>query len=145
MRDSALALAWYSGEWGRVHLGLLRQPERVLTRYDLAGAEYQQFRAMLLEYIDLITSDVSRHAPAISLSASDRGRNGRASRWAVRSCSSVERDVPDDLVGHQMTVAVTPLTGPFNGRVLRDSDHPSFADLRRHPLGCPVRLYPATA
>ena len=38
----------------------------VLTRYDLAGAEYQAFKTMLLEYIDLITSDVSRHAPAIT-------------------------------------------------------------------------------
>jgi len=38
----------------------------VLTRYDLAGAEYQQFKTRLMEYIDLITSDVSRHAPAIT-------------------------------------------------------------------------------
>lgn len=38
---------------------------QVLTRYDLGGEEYQQFKTMLLEYIDLITADVVRHAPAI--------------------------------------------------------------------------------
>ncbi|WP_158634216.1 TIGR02677 family protein [Amycolatopsis sp. WAC 04197] len=37
----------------------------VLSRYDLAGDEYRQFKELLLEYIDLITADVSRHAPAI--------------------------------------------------------------------------------
>ncbi|WP_063628930.1 TIGR02677 family protein [Amycolatopsis taiwanensis] len=37
----------------------------VLSRYDLAGDEYQRFKELLLEYIDLITADVSRHAPAI--------------------------------------------------------------------------------
>lgn len=37
----------------------------VLSRYDLAGAEYQQFKTMLLDYVDLITADVVRHAPAI--------------------------------------------------------------------------------
>jgi len=38
----------------------------VLTRYDLAGAEYQSFKSMLLEYVDLITADVHRHAPAVA-------------------------------------------------------------------------------
>jgi uncharacterized protein (TIGR02677 family) len=37
----------------------------VLSRYDLAGAEYQQFKSMLLDYVDLVTADVVRHAPAI--------------------------------------------------------------------------------
>ena len=37
----------------------------VLTRYDLAGTEYQQFKGMLLDYVDLITADVVRHAPAV--------------------------------------------------------------------------------
>ncbi|WIX76970.1 TIGR02677 family protein [Amycolatopsis carbonis] len=39
----------------------------VLSRYDLAGDEYRQFKELLLEYIDLITADVSRHAPAIAM------------------------------------------------------------------------------
>ncbi|WP_410666195.1 DUF2397 domain-containing protein [Amycolatopsis sp. lyj-84] len=39
----------------------------VLSRYDLAGDEYRQFKELLLEYIDLITADVSRHAPAITV------------------------------------------------------------------------------
>lgn len=38
----------------------------VLSRYDLAGAEYQSFKSMLLEYVDLITADVNRHAPAVA-------------------------------------------------------------------------------
>jgi uncharacterized protein (TIGR02677 family) len=38
----------------------------VLSRYDLAGEEYRRFKELLLEYIDLITADVSRHAPAIA-------------------------------------------------------------------------------
>lgn len=37
----------------------------VLSRYDLAGEEYRRFKELLLEYIDLITADVSRHTPAI--------------------------------------------------------------------------------
>lgn len=39
----------------------------VLSRYDLAGAEYQQFKTMLLDYVDLITADVVRHAPAAQM------------------------------------------------------------------------------
>jgi hypothetical protein len=35
----------------------------VLSRYDLAGEEYRRFKELLLEYIDLITADVSRHTP----------------------------------------------------------------------------------
>ncbi|HEY1616100.1 MAG TPA: TIGR02677 family protein [Streptosporangiaceae bacterium] len=38
----------------------------ILSRYDLAGAEYAQFKELLLVYIDLITADVSRHAPAVA-------------------------------------------------------------------------------
>ncbi|TCO53136.1 TIGR02677 family protein [Actinocrispum wychmicini] len=38
----------------------------VLSRYDLVGDEYRRFKELLLEYIDLITADVSRHAPAIA-------------------------------------------------------------------------------
>ncbi|GAA3021918.1 TIGR02677 family protein [Actinokineospora globicatena] len=38
----------------------------ILSRYDLAGEEYHRFKELLLEYIDLITADVSRHAPAIA-------------------------------------------------------------------------------
>jgi uncharacterized protein (TIGR02677 family) len=38
----------------------------VLARYDLAGAEYAQFKTLLLEYVDLITADVARHAPALT-------------------------------------------------------------------------------
>ncbi|MCM3887340.1 TIGR02677 family protein [Frankia sp. R82] len=38
---------------------------QVLARYDLAGAEYAEFKTLLLEYIDLITADVTRHAPAV--------------------------------------------------------------------------------
>jgi uncharacterized protein (TIGR02677 family) len=38
----------------------------ILTRYDLGGDEYAQFKELLLVYIDLITADVNRHAPAVS-------------------------------------------------------------------------------
>jgi uncharacterized protein (TIGR02677 family) len=38
----------------------------ILTRYDLGGDEYDQFKELLLVYIDLITADVNRHAPAVS-------------------------------------------------------------------------------
>ncbi|CUU56852.1 TIGR02677 family protein [Parafrankia irregularis] len=37
----------------------------VLTRYDLAGEEYAQFKNLLLDYVDLIGADVSRNAPEI--------------------------------------------------------------------------------
>ncbi|MFF4424769.1 DUF2397 domain-containing protein [Streptomyces sp. NPDC001549] len=37
----------------------------VLTRYDLAGDEYAVFKHLLLEYVDLLGSDVARHAPVI--------------------------------------------------------------------------------
>lgn len=38
---------------------------QVLSRYDLAGAEYETFKTLLLQYVDLITADVARHAPAV--------------------------------------------------------------------------------
>ena len=38
----------------------------ILTRYDLGGDDYAQFKELLLVYIDLITADVNRHAPAVS-------------------------------------------------------------------------------
>lgn len=38
----------------------------VLSRYDLGGDEYAQFKALLLDYVDLITADVNRHAPAVA-------------------------------------------------------------------------------
>jgi uncharacterized protein (TIGR02677 family) len=38
----------------------------ILSRYDLAGQEYAQFKELLLVYIDLITADVNRHAPAVA-------------------------------------------------------------------------------
>lgn len=38
---------------------------QVLSRYDLAGAEYDSFKTLLLQYVDLITADVARHAPAV--------------------------------------------------------------------------------
>jgi uncharacterized protein (TIGR02677 family) len=38
----------------------------ILSRYDLAGEEYTQFKELLLVYIDLITADVNRHAPAVA-------------------------------------------------------------------------------
>jgi uncharacterized protein (TIGR02677 family) len=37
----------------------------VLTRYDLAGEEYAQFKGLLLDYVDLISADVNRNAPEI--------------------------------------------------------------------------------
>ncbi|MCZ2810121.1 TIGR02677 family protein [Modestobacter sp. VKM Ac-2979] len=39
---------------------------QVLTRYDLVGEEYVGFKELLLTYVDLITADVARHAPAVS-------------------------------------------------------------------------------
>jgi uncharacterized protein (TIGR02677 family) len=41
----------------------------ILSRYDLGGAEYAQFKELLLVYIDLITADVNRHAPAMAYRA----------------------------------------------------------------------------
>ncbi|MFH5823066.1 TIGR02677 family protein [Georgenia sp. AZ-5] len=38
----------------------------VLTRYDLAGEEYQQFKGLLLDYIDMLTADVAHHAPVVA-------------------------------------------------------------------------------
>ena len=38
----------------------------ILSRYDLGGEEYAQFKELLLVYIDLITADVNRHAPAVA-------------------------------------------------------------------------------
>jgi hypothetical protein len=38
----------------------------VLSRYDLGGGEYAHFKELLLVYIDLITADVNRHAPAVA-------------------------------------------------------------------------------
>ncbi|MGY1603107.1 TIGR02677 family protein [Geodermatophilus sp. SYSU D00815] len=38
---------------------------QVLSRYDLAGEEYAGFKELLLTYVDLITADVARHAPAV--------------------------------------------------------------------------------
>jgi uncharacterized protein (TIGR02677 family) len=38
----------------------------VLSRYDLGGEEYAHFKELLLVYIDLITADVNRHAPAVA-------------------------------------------------------------------------------
>lgn len=38
---------------------------QVLSRYDLAGGEYVAFKKLLLDYVDLITADVARHAPAV--------------------------------------------------------------------------------
>lgn len=37
----------------------------VLARYDLAGEEYSTFKGLLLEYVHLIDTDVSRHSPAV--------------------------------------------------------------------------------
>ena len=37
----------------------------VLTRYDLAGEEYAQFKGLLLDYVDLISADVNRNSPEI--------------------------------------------------------------------------------
>jgi hypothetical protein len=41
----------------------------ILTRYDLGGEEYAQFKELLLVYIDLISADVNRHAPAVAARA----------------------------------------------------------------------------
>ena len=38
----------------------------VLSRYDLGGEEYARFKGLLLDYVDLITADVNRHAPAVA-------------------------------------------------------------------------------
>ncbi|WP_157101468.1 TIGR02677 family protein [Nocardia shimofusensis] len=38
----------------------------VLSRFDLGGAEYTQFKTLLLDYVDLINADVNRHAPLIA-------------------------------------------------------------------------------
>ncbi|WP_202925786.1 TIGR02677 family protein [Goekera deserti] len=38
----------------------------VLARYDLVGEEYAGFKDLLLGYVDLITADVARHAPAVT-------------------------------------------------------------------------------
>jgi len=38
----------------------------ILSRYDLGGEEYARFKELLLVYIDLITADVNRHAPAVA-------------------------------------------------------------------------------
>jgi uncharacterized protein (TIGR02677 family) len=38
----------------------------ILSRYDLGSGEYAQFKDLLLVYIDLITADVNRHAPAVA-------------------------------------------------------------------------------
>ncbi|MDQ0851357.1 uncharacterized protein (TIGR02677 family) [Arthrobacter sp. B3I9] len=37
-----------------------------ISRYDLGGPEYAGFKEMLMSYVDLITADVARHAPAIA-------------------------------------------------------------------------------
>lgn len=37
-----------------------------ISRYDLGGPEYAAFKTMLLAYVDLISADVSRHAPAVA-------------------------------------------------------------------------------
>jgi uncharacterized protein (TIGR02677 family) len=37
----------------------------VLVRYDLAGEEYAAFKGLLLEYVHLIDTDVSRHSPVV--------------------------------------------------------------------------------
>ncbi|MGC5011994.1 DUF2397 domain-containing protein [Streptosporangium sp. DT93] len=39
---------------------------QVMSRYDLTGAEYAAFKTLLLEYVDLISADVARHAPAVA-------------------------------------------------------------------------------
>ncbi|GGL40787.1 DUF2397 domain-containing protein [Nocardia jinanensis] len=38
----------------------------VLTRFDLGGEEYAQFKSLLLDYVDLINADVNKHAPLIA-------------------------------------------------------------------------------
>jgi uncharacterized protein (TIGR02677 family) len=37
----------------------------VLSRYDLAGEEYATFKGVLLDYVDLLGSDVGRYAPLV--------------------------------------------------------------------------------
>ncbi|GAA2019704.1 TIGR02677 family protein [Nocardioides kribbensis] len=37
-----------------------------VSRYDLGGPEYAAFKTMLLTYVDLISADVARHAPAVA-------------------------------------------------------------------------------
>ena len=37
-----------------------------ISRYDLAGDEFAAFKTMLLDYVELISADVSRHAPGIA-------------------------------------------------------------------------------
>ena len=37
-----------------------------ISRYDLGGPEYAAFKTMLLTYVDLISADVARHAPAVA-------------------------------------------------------------------------------
>jgi uncharacterized protein (TIGR02677 family) len=39
---------------------------QILSRYDLAGGEYAAFKKLLLDYVDLITADVARHAPVVA-------------------------------------------------------------------------------
>ena len=36
-----------------------------IARYDLAGEEFSAFKTMLLDYVELISADVNRHAPLI--------------------------------------------------------------------------------
>ena len=37
-----------------------------ISRYDRDGPEYAAFKTMLLTYVDLISADVARHAPAVA-------------------------------------------------------------------------------
>ncbi|MDZ4235898.1 MAG: DUF2397 family protein, partial [Dietzia sp.] len=37
-----------------------------ISRYDLGGPEYAAFKTLLLTYVDLISADVVRHAPAVA-------------------------------------------------------------------------------
>lgn len=43
----------------------------VLTRYDLAGEDYATFKTLLVDYVHLVSADVSRHAPTIARLLSD--------------------------------------------------------------------------
>ncbi len=47
----------------------------VLSRFDLHGAEYAQFKGLLLDYVDVITADVNRHAPLIADRLTSVSRN----------------------------------------------------------------------
>jgi uncharacterized protein (TIGR02677 family) len=38
----------------------------VLGRFDLGGDEYTELKSVLLDYVDLVTADVNRHAPVVS-------------------------------------------------------------------------------